>query len=376
VCDKRILAGEETMSDVAHWNDRYDKGNTPWETGRPSSELERVVAEAPIRPCRALELGCGTGASAVWLAGQGFDVTALDLSPLAIEHACRRAAETGVGVRFLAADVLQPPVELAGPFDFFFDRGCYHVVRRVDVGAYRETLRRLIRPGGLGLVLAGNAREPHSPGPPVVSEEQIREELGPLFAITQLREFRFDEAEGVGTRFLGWSCVLQRRAETGPRTGKIVSIVHCPEGIDPKPPDHYARVPQDAAVLEPARGIVTDRKGARENRQLNVMARETLDRLAAEGYQTAPGQMGEQLVLSGIAVDALPAGTRLRLGEEAVIEVYMLRTGCSRLQHIQGCTPAQVAGRLGVMARVVVGGAIRVGDAVTLLEEHEAAVLS
>ena len=80
------------MSDVSHWNERYAKGDTPRETGLPSSELQRVVAEVPVHPCQALELGCGTGASAVWLAQQGFDVTALDLSPLAIERARQRRA--------------------------------------------------------------------------------------------------------------------------------------------------------------------------------------------------------------------------------------------------------------------------------------------
>src|SRR5262245_52578478 len=162
------------MSDPARWDERYEKGDTPWETGRPSSELQRVVAESSIRPCRALELGCGTGASAVWLAQEGFDVTALDLSSGAIERAQQHADEAGVCVRFLVADVLDPPPELAGPFDFFFDRGCYHVVRREDVAAYLKTLHRLTWPGSLGLVLAGNAREPHEPGPPTVSEEQIR----------------------------------------------------------------------------------------------------------------------------------------------------------------------------------------------------------
>jgi cyclopropane fatty-acyl-phospholipid synthase-like methyltransferase len=155
-------------------------------------------------------LGCGTGASAVWLAQQSFDVTAVDLSPLAIERARRRADEAGVTVSFLLADVLNPPSELAGPFDFFFDCGCYHVVRREEPAAYLATPRRLTRPGTLGLVLAGNAREPHEPGPPVVSEEQIRAELGCVFDIVQLREFRFDRVEADGTQFLGWSCLLRR----------------------------------------------------------------------------------------------------------------------------------------------------------------------
>src|SRR5437588_11801910 len=100
------------MSDPTHWNERYTKGDTPWETGQSSSELQRVVAEVPLRPCRALELGCGTGASAVWLAQQGFDVTALDLSAAAIACARQRADEAGARVRFLVADVLHPPPEL------------------------------------------------------------------------------------------------------------------------------------------------------------------------------------------------------------------------------------------------------------------------
>ena len=201
------------MTDAARWDDRYNKGETPWDTGEPSSELQRVLVEAGVAPCRALELGCGTGASAVWLAQQGFDVTALDVSPLAIERARRRGADAGASVRFLVADVLSPPDDLHGPFDFFFDRGCYHVVRREDVRGYLQTLRRLTRRGAWGLVLAGNAREPHDPGPPTVDEEQLRAELGSLFDVVGLHEFRFDQVEAVGVRFLGWSCLVRRRDE-------------------------------------------------------------------------------------------------------------------------------------------------------------------
>ena len=199
------------MSDSSRWNERYEKNDTPWNTGLPSSELQRVLAEIPLTPGRTIDLGCGTGASAVWLAQQGFDVTAIDLSTLAIQRARERAEAAGATVRFMVADVLRLPVELTGSFDFFFDRGCYHVVRREDVGAYLQSLHRLIRPGTVGLVLAGNSREPHDPGPPIVTAEQIQEELGSLFDIIHLREFRFDQVEVDGTRYLGWSCLLSRR---------------------------------------------------------------------------------------------------------------------------------------------------------------------
>ncbi len=108
------------------------------------------------------------------------------------------------------ADVLQLP-ELGGPFAFFFDRGCYHAVRRDGSGRYGPAVARQLAVGGRGLVLAGNAREPHDPGPPVVTEEEIRDELGRAFQIVDLREFQFDEAPGVPERFLGWSCFVETR---------------------------------------------------------------------------------------------------------------------------------------------------------------------
>jgi 2-polyprenyl-3-methyl-5-hydroxy-6-metoxy-1,4-benzoquinol methylase len=197
------------MSDVAHWERRYREGDSPWDTGRPSTELRRVLAEEEIAPCRCIELGCGTGSNAVWLAQQGFDVSAVDISPLAIERATARAAAAGVTVRWLTADVLDPP-DLGGPYRFFFDRGCYHVVRRTDVQRFLQTLDRLTEPGTLGLVLTGNAREPHDPGPPVVDEATLRQELGQVFQIVWLREFRFDSTPGSGEGFLAWSCLLRR----------------------------------------------------------------------------------------------------------------------------------------------------------------------
>jgi 2-polyprenyl-3-methyl-5-hydroxy-6-metoxy-1,4-benzoquinol methylase len=118
------------MNQHADWNDRYREGNLPWDTGRPSSELQSVLKKNAIWPCRALEIGCGTGTNSVWLAQQGFEVTGIDVAPLAVEQAEKRARAAGVKARFLAADVLQQLPDLNGPFDFFFDRGCYHAVRR------------------------------------------------------------------------------------------------------------------------------------------------------------------------------------------------------------------------------------------------------
>lgn len=198
------------MPEQPSWNDHYRNGHMPWDTGHPSFELQRVVSANTIPPCRAIEIGCGTGTNCVWLAQQGFDVTGVDVASLAIEQAEKRARDAGVKVRFMTADVLQLP-DLGEPFGFFFDRGCYHAVRRSAPRDYAPAVARLLAPGARGLILAGNAKEPHTPGPPVVTEEEMRSELGLAFKIVDLRECRFDEAPGVPEQFLAWSCLVEKR---------------------------------------------------------------------------------------------------------------------------------------------------------------------
>ena len=78
------------MSEQSRWNERYQSGDVPWDTGSPSNELIQTIKEEGILPSRALELGCGTGSNAIWLAQQGFDVTAIDFSLLALEQARQR----------------------------------------------------------------------------------------------------------------------------------------------------------------------------------------------------------------------------------------------------------------------------------------------
>ena len=147
----------------------------------------------------------------------------------------------------------------------------------------------------------------------------------------------------------------------------LVSIVYSPAEGETEPPDHYQRVPVTQSALTVKGGLTGDRKGRHPDRQLNVMTREVLDTLAAEGYHTAPGQMGEQLVVSGLDLNALAPGDRVQLGAEAVIEVVKPRTGCDRFEAIQKLTRQQAAGRLGQMCRVVVGGPLAVGDEVRVL---------
>ncbi|HYQ74210.1 class I SAM-dependent methyltransferase [Cellulomonas sp.] len=116
----------------------------------PDESLVAWAADGrlPLGPgTRVLELGCGPGRNAVWLAQQGCTVDALDLSATAVAWGAERAAEAGVDVRFARADIFawRPPAE---PYDLVYDSGCFHHLpphRRVS---YRALLERTVRPGG------------------------------------------------------------------------------------------------------------------------------------------------------------------------------------------------------------------------------------
>lgn len=106
-------------------------------------------------------------------------------------------------------------------------------------------------------------------------------------------------------------------------------------------------------------------------RQVHLIHTELLDELRAAGFDVAPGQMGENVTTRGIPLLALPVGTRLHFGEDAVAEVTGLRNPCAQLDRIQpGLMAATLdrdaEGRLvrkaGIMAIVLEGGAVRPGD--------------
>jgi SAM-dependent methyltransferase len=94
-----------------------------------------------------LELGCGYGRNAIYLAGQGCDVDAVDFSAHAIERARERAAAAGAAVTFHCRSIFDMPVAEDG-YDLVYDSGCFHHIaphRRQD---YVRLVRRALRPGG------------------------------------------------------------------------------------------------------------------------------------------------------------------------------------------------------------------------------------
>jgi SAM-dependent methyltransferase len=190
------------------WDQRYRDRTTPWDSGLPSKELRKVLAEVSVPRGHALDLGCGTGTNSVFLSDQGFRVTGVDCSPTALDLARQKMARAGVEVEWVEADVQRWGAGRA-PFDFIFDRGCYHCCRGVDREGYLETLRNVTKPGTILVCLAGNADET-TPGPPRVMATDLCTDFEPMFRVLSLRPFRFEDPEEVEGP-LGWSFLGERR---------------------------------------------------------------------------------------------------------------------------------------------------------------------
>jgi len=198
------------MRDAEHFKQSYEAGEAPWDIGKPDFNLIQTVAATPIRPCKALEIGCGTGDNAIWLAQQEFDVVALDSSSIAIEQAKEKAAKTSAKCDFLVLDVFQEHVE-GGPFHFAFDRGFLHIIDSDQVRKnFAKTVSGYLDAGGLWLSLLGNADEKRQgPGPPQRSARDVVDAVEPFFEILSLVSAHFESRHIDPAR--AWVCLMRKR---------------------------------------------------------------------------------------------------------------------------------------------------------------------
>ena len=156
----------------------YRVGFAPWDTEEVPAELQRLV-EGPdaLPPGGALDLGCGTGTQAVYLAGRGWRTTAVDSTPQALESARRRAEAARAEVDFRRADVGRlSDLGLEPGYGLLFDRGCFHDIPAQTRAGYADGVTELAAPGATLLLMsfAPNRR----PGPAGADRAELEERFG------------------------------------------------------------------------------------------------------------------------------------------------------------------------------------------------------
>lgn len=172
--------------------------NIPWNLAAPPTLLTAAVEAGKIKPCRAVDLGCGAGNYTVWLARQGFDVTGIDISRQAVKHATDLAAREEVSCRFIVADLLGDLKEFHGSFDLALDWEVLHHIFPDDREHYVHNVHSVLRPHGKYFSLCFSDRDPEFGGEGKFrktplgttlyfsSEEELKKLFEPLFHIHEL----------------------------------------------------------------------------------------------------------------------------------------------------------------------------------------------
>ena len=193
------------------WDEHYASGELPWDSGQPDRHLVELVEQGAITPGRALEVGCGTGTNAIWLASRGFDVHGIDVAPLAIEMAEAKREAAAVSLRLSVLDFMADELP-AGPFDFVFDRGVLHVFDGADEQArFAERVASLLAPDGHWLCIAGSTEgPPRDQGPPRRSARDLVSAVEPALELVLLRSSSFDAEEP--SRAMAWVMLARSRS--------------------------------------------------------------------------------------------------------------------------------------------------------------------
>jgi ubiquinone/menaquinone biosynthesis C-methylase UbiE len=126
---------------------KYPLEELGWELGKPRPILVEFVEKELIRKGKALDICCGAGTNAVYLAKKGFEVIGIDISPTAVKFAKRKAEQAKVKIEVRVQNFLNLPFA-DQEFDFVFDMGCFHHVKPEDRLKFIKGVHRVLKSGG------------------------------------------------------------------------------------------------------------------------------------------------------------------------------------------------------------------------------------
>ena len=201
-----------TVPDRSTFESAY-AGQAPWDIGKPQKPFIEMADQITGS---VLDAGCGTGDTALFLAGRGCKVTGIDFLEVPIQRAQRKAAERGVEATFLVKDALTLK-DWSERFDNVVDSGLFHVFSDEDRRRYAEGLATVLKPGGRLFLLCFSDEEPGTQGPRRVSRKELHDAFAEGWRIESMeprrvevrpdfKEFSFSEG---GPK--AWFAVVRRK---------------------------------------------------------------------------------------------------------------------------------------------------------------------
>jgi len=168
--------------------DNAYEGTPTWDIGRPQGAIVRLATSGSISG-PVLDVGCGTGENALYLAALGHEVIGVDLARAAIDKARAKATRpaAGAGIEFLVWDALRVG-EIGRTFGTAIDSGLFHCLAPGQRAAYAAGLREALAPGGRAYVLCWSARNPLGFGPERIRKSDIRAAFRPGWSVEAIEE--------------------------------------------------------------------------------------------------------------------------------------------------------------------------------------------
>lgn len=202
------------MVDI-NWDDTYrgTPDQRPWDSGVVEQELVAGFQLIDSAPKTALEIGCGTGTNALWLAGRGLKVVGIDISPTAIEAAKTKAKNARANAEFKVHDILKESPAPPGAVDMVFDRGVFHVMSAEQRPLFVQRVADSLAHRGWWLCMAGSADEtkPADQGPPRLTVIELLEHVEPKFEVHLVKHSSFAITMPGFSPYLAWLALFQKR---------------------------------------------------------------------------------------------------------------------------------------------------------------------
>ena len=192
-------------------------GKAPWDIGKPQKAFIDVADQIKGS---ILDVGCGTGDIALFLAGRGNKVTGIDFLEEPIKRAKQKTAERGLTATFFVTNALALQ-EIPELFDNVIDSGLFHVFSDDDRKKYVAGLATALKPGGKLFLMCFSDEEPGTDGPRRVSKKELHDAFAQGWDIESIQPTRFEtrtDLEGFTFSEGGpkaWFAVIRRGVSDG-----------------------------------------------------------------------------------------------------------------------------------------------------------------